>query len=224
MDGDYLQGIADRLERFGDGGLDDLAQMIGQGERLATDGDREGAGWRMGVEVEREFEQRRGIEMMGKGAGKVLGRLDRDGGDGAGRGVGRAIDEDNGIGVADVLGEFGEQLVGEQHSEAGAGLLLHGAGDAPADSVIAAQRIAAGEQEGAPGLCRPAGLVRGVQRGRRHQSLRTWSRMEPSGASSSMTSGIWPKAWVAQLRQGSKVRMTASTRFNIPSVSLSALT
>jgi len=57
--------------------------MIGQGERLATDGDREGAGWRMGVEVEREFEQRRGIEMMGKGAGKVLGRLDRDGGDGA---------------------------------------------------------------------------------------------------------------------------------------------
>ena len=37
-------------------------------------------------------------------------------------------------------------------------------------------------------------------------------------------SGIWPKACVEQLRHGSKVRTTASTRFSAPSVNLPSFT
>lgn len=46
------------------------------------------------------------------------------------------------------------------------------------------------------------------------------STTAPSGPIRSTTSGIWPMAWVEQLRQGSKRRMPCSMRFKIPSLSL----
>ena len=52
-------------------------------------------------------------------------------------------------------------------------------------------------------------------------SLRTSRTQLPLGARTS-TVGIWPIACVEQLRQGSNVRITASTRFSIPSVSFVA--
>ena len=39
----------------------------------------------------------------------------------------------------------------------------------------------------------------------------------PFGSINCTSSGILPTAWVAQLRQGSKARMTASTRLSMPS-------
>jgi hypothetical protein len=47
--------------------------------------------------------------------------------------------------------------------------------------------------------------------------------MLPSGATSSMVKGIFPTAWVEQLRHGSKARMPCSTRLRMPSLMLSPL-
>jgi hypothetical protein len=56
------------------------------------------------------------------------------------------------------------------------------------------------------------------------QPLRTSRISEPSGERNSTASGIRPIACVEQLRHGSNVRTTASTRFSIPSAMCSPCT
>ncbi len=58
----------------------------------------------------------------------------------------------------------------------------------------------------------------------RPQPLRTSRTRLPSGARSSTASGIRPIACVEQLRHGSNVRTTASTRFSMPSAMCSPCT
>ena len=58
------------------------------------------------------------------------------------------------------------------------------------------------------------------QRGDSAQSRTTRSNTSPSAATSSTTSGIWPSAWVAHDRQGSKARIATSMWLSRPSVSL----
>ncbi len=46
------------------------------------------------------------------------------------------------------------------------------------------------------------------------QSRTRSANTRPPASSSAIRSGIWPAAWVLQLRQGSKQRMPASTRLS----------
>lgn len=71
--------------------------------------------------------------------------------------------------------------------------------------------------------CPPPGLpARGVKPCSVQRERRSSTR--PSGPRSVTSSGIWPKAWVEQDRQGSKARITPSTRLSMPSSSRSPLT
>ena len=84
------------------------------------------------------------------------------------------------------------------------------------NAVIRAQRVAAGKNKTSG---RSLSHLSMVQRYRI-----TWSTTCPSWDSSESTSGIFPKACVEQLRQGSNVRITASTRFRTPSLNLPSFT
>ena len=104
-------------------------------------------------------------------------------------------------------------------------------------AVVAAQSVAAGKDET---TCRVRHFFRSPNRIRSlvswkssrtilvdcagNQSRATRSTTSPSAESSEITSGICPKACVEQLRHGSKVRTTASTRFRTPSVNLPSFT
>ena len=80
-----------------------------------------------------------------------------------------------------------------------------------------AQQIAVADQQAPPATASAGG-------GRNCQPRRTSSSVSPCGPRSTTCSGIWPRAWVEQLRHGSKQRITASTRLSMPSAILSPWT
>ena len=68
------------------------------------------------------------------------------------------------------------------------------------------------------------GQSRGARRCHIAQSLVEHPSPSPSGATSCTCIGIWPTAWVEQLRQGSYSRMPCSMRLRMPSLNSLPLT
>src|SRR5262249_11320388 len=108
------------------------------------------------------------------------------------------VDEDHPIGMADRFREFRRQLMDRQYLDRGIGhQVAHTLGGERADGVVAAEPAAVADDQ--------------------HRSHQRRSSNVPSCARNSISSAMRPSAWVEQLRQGSKVRITASTRLSMPS-------
>src|SRR5208283_4957914 len=175
---------------------------------LRSNGDQEGARGNNLVELLGESEQAGGARAVGKAAGRIGDRRDVPGLHCSGRKNGRSVHENDHFGRADGFGQFGGPLRrrvdgGFRFTEAGTQLARNVQGR----SVIPAKRVATRENERA-----------------NHGVRRNSSSSLPSGETRRRCSGMCPSAWVAQLRHGSNARITASTRFNMPSVSFSART
>ena len=144
------------------------------------------------------------------------------------------IDEDGAAGAGQEFRVLREKLMGIEGIDAREGEGFDASGDFGARAVIATERVAVADDEGAingrrwnggrdrltrqtRGGCRGFALVR-LLRWRPDQASRvTSSRTAPPGPIRRTCIGILPRAWVEQLRHGSKLRMPCSTRLRTPS-------
>ncbi len=140
-------------------------------------------------------------------------RFNRDETDTSRSGFQRAIDKQNRFCRCNLLREIRRPLVKrhDTHFRFRSEPFFRPGGEAGPHAIIAPQRIAAGENQ----TLNFALAHQDIDRQRA-----TRSTTSPSTETSETTSGICPTACEEQLRQGSKVRTTASTRFRMPSVNL----
>ncbi len=106
------------------------------------------------VKVTRQCEQLRGTHVMRGEARRLIGGLNGSEFDLTGSGFGGAIDEEHGLCGRDILCQFGGPLLPGQdaHGRFGAELLFGPFSEPWSKAIIAAQRVAAGENEAADGV------------------------------------------------------------------------
>ena len=122
-------------------------------EGVCADKEEIGAGGGLAEERLGEEQERGGVEVVGQVRGLGFGWGDGLEGDAAGWCGDGAIDEEDGAGLGDVFGKFGGPLLLEDEADVvgeadGLGLF----GEMPGCTVVAAEGVAAGEDEALGGL------------------------------------------------------------------------
>src|ERR1035441_7876954 len=189
-----------RGDQFVDGAADGGGQLLAGLEKAAGDGVERGLGC-VPIEFLRPGQQRFGSCVVGEGGARRSG-TQRNPVDLAGAAGNRSIDKDDARGARDRLHQFRQELLLAEDLDCRiVDPVPEEIGGDEACAIIAAERVA-------------------VAYDQRAQRVRHRSTSSPVCDRSSTSRARRPSACVEQLRHGSKVRMTASTRFNMPSVSL----
>lgn len=143
------EGGLDELAGLREGGLDSGAEGFAKLGGTGAEGELKGGVGDGVVEVAGEGEQFGCTGVVGGDGLRAGGGGDGEELDGAGGGVDRAIDEEDGLGVGDLFGEFRGPLLAGDDAQAGVGgeVIFDPVGEPGAEAVIAAEGVAAGEDE-----------------------------------------------------------------------------
>lgn len=187
------------------------AELFAKIKRSSAHGKQQGWPGPSAIQFARQVQQFRRAEVVLSGIDGGAGIGDRDEAHCSGAAIDGGVDKDCGVCRRNFEGKIGCPLLTGNGANAGVKGEVPGypVGQMRADAIVAAEGVAAGEDEASAPV---------------HHPRTNRSTVSPSAFNSETARGIWPKAWVEQLRQGSKVRTTASMRLSMPSVNLPSLT